>query len=553
MTASTYDQTMFRQTFEQECTYLNGFLRNTHRFAKRTAMFCPVRGRSWTYPELNAECNRLANALAADGVGKHDVVMVQLQNCAEFAFLYVAPKKLGAISCLINYRLSYGETAVIIDDSKPTVFFYDVAYRDIAEKALARARHKPRRVVMVDPFGQHEGPDEVTTYDAYVHGASDAAPSIDNPAGLYDETTRLYTSGTTGMPKGVPLNNATEVFTAHDVIMHLPLTPLDKTLNMTPWFHRGGVYVAGPNPVLYVGAQCVPMYRFDADTCLDWVEQHGLTWLMGAPTNLKLLHDAQVRRPRDLDTLKGIITMGAPLEREACIRFQQVLTPNIFNGYGTSEAFWNTFLRPFDLPAHAGTAGRSCTDDDVAVVKVYEDRLAEPDDYAAKDGTEVGEVIVRAPTKCTYTYTNKADQAEQTFRAGWVYIGDLGTWDEDEYITIVGRKDDMLISGGENVHPIQVEEVLNEHPGVAESVVVGLPDEKFGQLVTAYVIRKDPAVTAADLNYHCLHHPMLARFKRPRYYCFVESVPLTATGKKQHYKLKEQVVADFAAGRLERP
>ncbi|MGB9847595.1 MAG: class I adenylate-forming enzyme family protein, partial [Desulfotomaculales bacterium] len=325
-----------------------------------------------------------------------------------------------------------------------------------------------------------------------------------------------------------------------------------KTLNMTPWFHRGGLYSGGPNPVFYVGAEAVPMRHFDPELCLDYVQKYGLTFLIGAPTNLRMLHDAQLKNPRDLSTLKGIVTMGAPLEREACIRYQKVLTPNIFNGYGTTEAFWNTFLRPFDLPEKAGSAGRSCTDDDVAVVRIYEDRLAEPDDYAAKDDQEIGEVIVRAPEKCCYAYINRPEEAKKNFYKGWVYIGDLATWDENGYVTIVGRKDDMIISGGENIHPVQVEEVLNQHPKVLDSIVIGTPDEKWGQVVVAYVVKKDPTLTARELDEHCLNHPMLARYKRPRYYRFVETLPFNATQKKMRYKVKERVAEDMAGGLLER-
>ena len=139
---------------------------------------------------------------------------------------------------------------------------------------------------------------------------------------------------------------------------------------------------------------------------LDWVQEHELTYLIGAPTNLALLAAEQSERPRDLGSLRGIVTMGAPLDREACLRYQQLLTPRIFNGYGTTEAFWNTFLRPSDLPGHAGSAGRACTDDDVAVVRIYDDRRAAPDDLVAKDGTEVGEVIVRS-VKSGYAYVNQ--------------------------------------------------------------------------------------------------------------------------------------------------
>ncbi len=206
--------------------------------------------------------------------------------------------------------------------------------------------------------------------------------------------------------------------------------------------------------------------------------------------------------------------MGAPLDREACLRYQELLTPRIFNGYGTTEAFWNTFLRPADLPEHAGSAGRACTDDDVAVVKVYEDRFAAPDELAAQDGQEVGEVIVRS-VKSGYAYVNNNEEQGARFRDGWLYIGDLATWDADGYVTIVGRKDDMIITGGENVHPTQVEAVLNEHPKVSESVVVGLPDEQWGELVVAYVIPADAALEVTELERHTHDHPMLAAFQTP--------------------------------------
>jgi acyl-CoA synthetase (AMP-forming)/AMP-acid ligase II len=214
--------------------------------------------------------------------------------------------------------------------------------------------------------------------------------------------------------------------------MHFPLTPEDRTANMTPWFHRGGISPGGPNAVFYAGAAVVTMRDFDADRSLDLVASDGLTYLIGAPTNLALLADAQAARPRDLGTLRGIVTMGAPLERAACLRYQQLLTPRIFNGYGTTEAFWNTLLGPVDLPDHAGSAGRACTDDDVSVVRVYDDRPAEPTDLTARDGLEVGEVIVRS-VKSGYAYVRAggAASAGDRFRQGWLYSGDLATWDEE--------------------------------------------------------------------------------------------------------------------------
>jgi acyl-CoA synthetase (AMP-forming)/AMP-acid ligase II len=532
-----YDPSMFKAVLERRFTYLAGFERNTHRYASRHALHDPATGRRWTYAELGRDVDRLAAGLRAAGAGPGEVVAFQLFNGPELALLWLAAQRAGAVAAPFNFRLAPGETAYILDDSAPRVFVHDAALGESVRTALEMADHRPEAIV--------------TEAELDTLMADDTA-GLPGTAGVYEETTRLYTSGTTGMPKGVSLSSVVEVLSAHDVIMHFPLSPEDRTLNMTPWFHRGGLYSGGPNPVFYVGAEAVSLRAFDAAAVLDMVAEHGLTFLIGAPTNLALLAAEQADRPRDLASLNGIVTMGAPLDRQACLRYQELLTPRIFNGYGTTEAFWNTFLRPFDLPEHAGSAGRACTDDDVAVVRVYEDRFAAPDDLAAKDGQEVGEVIVRS-VKSGYAYVGQPQEQAARFRDGWLYIGDLATWDEDEYVTIVGRKDDMIISGGENVHPTQVEAVLNELPGVSDSAVVGVPDERWGEVVVAYVVRTDPSVDAAACEAHMSGHPMLAAYKRPRAYRFVDALPLTATGKKVHYQVRAQAREDAAAGALERP
>ena len=544
MSGYRYDASAFRDVFERRFGYLAGVERNSHRYAARPALHDPASGRRWTYAELWRDSGRLAAGLRAAGVAAGDVVVFQLFNGPEFALLWLAAQRLGAVASPINFRLSPGETAYVLDDSRPRAFVYDAALQAVAGDALARAGERPPLVAVVGADGGAAQPFEQLLGDGDVPAPPDAT--------IYAETTRLYTSGTTGLPKGVSLNSLVELLSAHDVIMHFPLAPEDRTLSMTPWFHRGGLYSGGPNPVFYVGAEALPLRQFDAAVVLDLVAEQELTFLIGAPTNLALLAAEQEARPRELGSLRGIVTMGAPLDRDACLRYQRLLTPRIFNGYGTTEAFWNTFLRPADLPEHAGSAGRACTDDDVAVVRVYEDREAAPDDLAAKDGREVGEVIVRS-VKSGYAYVGQPDEQAARFRDGWLYIGDLATWDASEYVTIVGRKDDMIISGGENIHPVQVEAALAEHPGVADAIVVGLPDARWGELVVAYVVRADAALSAADCEAHCAGHPMLAGYKRPRAYRFVDALPLTATGKKLHYQIREQAQRDAAAGLLERP
>ncbi|PYI67028.1 AMP-dependent synthetase [Arthrobacter livingstonensis] len=556
-----YDASLFKDYFEHDFTYDAGFRRNVGRFGRQVAIVDPGAGREWTYAELDADVNKVAAALAGLGVGVGSHVAYQLFNCVEFAWLYLATQRLGAVGVPMNYRLASGETALILRDSDPAVFIVDATVAGAALAAVKAAGSSAvvltvgeRAAAGTDDAGR---PDFVRSFADVVAAAPDAPPQRQGQASTYEETTRLYTSGTTGRPKGVSLPSIVEVMSAHDVIMHFPLTPQDRTLNMTPWFHRGGLYSGGPNPLFYVGGSVVPMRAFDPATVLDWVGRYGLTFLIGAPVSLAMLADEQERNPQELSGLRGIVTMGAPLTKAAVLRYQSLLTPRIFNGYGTTEAFWNTFLRPEDLPAHAGTAGRACTDDDVALVKFFPDRRAEPDELAARDNTELGEIIMRTP-KSGFSYANLPDINEEKFVHNWLYSGDLGTWDDDGFVTIAGRRDDMIISGGENIHPVQVEEVLGAHPGVRDSVVVGLPDDHWGAKVVAYVVRRDPvgaadAATAEALERHCLASVELSDFKRPRAYAFVDSVPLTATGKKIHYQLAEQAVGDHAAGLFEEP
>ena len=540
--------TDFKQIFESHYTWIEGFMRNVRRYTERTAMIASETGKKWTYKELNQDTNRLCNALVADDFQKGDVIMVQMVNRPEFAFAYVAAQKMHGVCCPVNYRISTGELAYNIDDSKPKILMVCESKLESAIAAVNQAKHKPKRIVVASDK-KMEG---ATCYNDYVAEASSEEPPYMGEYNIYDETTRLYTSGTTGKPKGVAITSINEVLSAHDVMIHFPMSYKDITMNTTPWFHRGGLHCAGPCPTFYAGATLVILGKFEARTALKLVQKYKITFVVGVPTVLEELADVQERQGYDISALKGIVTMGSPLERSACIRYQKVLTPNIYNGYGTTETFWNTFLRPFDLPENAGTAGASCVDDDVRVVKVYEDRRAEPDDLVATDGSEVGEVIICSPAKSPYVYHNKPEETEKKYYKGFIYTNDLGTWDDNQFVTIVGRKDDMIISSGENIYPTEVEAVLNTHPKVKDCIVTSVPDKIRGQMVTAYIVRDDKSLTPEELDEFCKQSSDIANFKRPRYYRFTEFIPFNATGKKLHVKIKKIAEADLKNGLLYR-
>jgi acyl-coenzyme A synthetase/AMP-(fatty) acid ligase len=539
----------FKELFESRYTWIEGYMRNVRRYSRKLAIIDPASNRKWTYAEFNDDVNRLTNTLVSLGIGKKDVVMLDLLNCPEFAFAYVATQKIHAVCCPVSYRLSPGELADNIEDSLPKVIIFDTTNEKTVLEALTISGHKPERLIVTN--GKSAG--EVCAYKDFIKDASTEefyAPSSEY--NIYDETTRLYTSGTTGRAKGVSMTSINEVLSAHDVMIHFPMSYRDVTMNTTPWFHRGGLHCAGPGPALYAGATMVVMSHFDALKTLQYVWQHKITFIIGVPTVLEALADEQERQAYDLQTLKGIVTMGSPLERSACIRYQRVLTPNIYNGYGTTETFWNTFLRPFDLPENAGTAGASCVDDDVRVVKVYEDRRAEPDDLIPTDSTEVGEVIICSPAKSPYIYFNNDVETEKKYYKGFIYTNDLATWDENQFITIVGRKDDMIISSGENIYPTEIEEVLNVHPKVKDCIVTSVPDKVRGQIVTAYIVKGDDSLTPEELDEFCKKSPDIANFKRPRFYRFIPQIPFSATGKKLHVKIKETAEKDLKNGLLYR-
>lgn len=539
---------IFKNNFESSFTWIEGFMRNVRRYGDQTALSCPPGGLKYSYRELNAEVNRLACALQDKGVRNGDVVMYMLHNSVQFVLCYIAPQKLGAVNCPVNYHLSAGELALNIEDSRPKVFVYESNFADVVEAALKLSSFRPE-VILATGGATPEGH---TDFNDFLNQGSDREPVPDEPLNIYDECTRLYTSGTTSRPKGVPLYSINEVLSAHDVIMHFPMTHGDKTMNMTPWFHRGGLHSGGPCPTLYVGGEVVVMREFNAGLTLQYTQDYGINFLIGVPAVLNLLCRVQEQSGADLSSLKGIVTMGAPLDKESCIRFMQVLTPKIFNGYGTTETFWNTFLRPADLPEHAGSCGRACTDDDVRVVKVHPDRFAEPDETVKKDNAEIGEVIIASPAKSGMHYMGNDELTGQRFHNGFFYTGDLAVWDKDSYVTIVTRKDDMIVSSGENIYPAQVESVLMEHPDVVEACVVGLPDKLRDQVTVAYVVPKDSSLTVKDLIHFVNNHQMLAAYKRPKFYRICDSLPHTPTGKLQRAVVREQVLQDFEMGLLHR-
>ncbi len=532
----TYDVESFRNSFEHEATWLNGFMRNVSRYGKKAAARCD--GQTWTYDELNRDANRLANAFMEDGIRKNDVIMYMLFNSPEFLFCYIAGHKTGAINCPVNYRVAPGELALLLEDSKPKFFIYDIFFSDTVAKALELSKYKPEKIITCGKSENNASDGE--SLSCYMHGKSEQNPVLTEKPHIYDETTRLYTSGTTNKAKAVPINSINEVFSAHDVIMHYPLTPEDRTLNLTPWFHRGGIHIGGPTPTLYVGGEVIIMREFKPRQALEIIKRDKVTYITGVPSIFMLLARAQKASPVNLSALRGLCSMGSPFSKAELLEYRGLFTPNILNGYGTTETFVNTYMRPYSPIEKCSSTGQSCIDDEVRIIRPVADGHGDPDDMVKKDNTEIGEIIIKSPFKSTGCYVNNPEMDKKKFHNGFHYTGDIGVWDDDGFITVLCRKDDMIICAGENIYPAQIEAALNENPKVAESAVIGRPDKLHGQCVVAYIVPLDDSLSTSELKEWCVAHPMLPPYKCPKTFHIVKELPHTATGKLMHYKLREK-------------
>ena len=525
--------------------YIDYYVATMREFPEKSAITCLTTGRTLTYGELDKITNQMDHKFRADGLKKDDVVMACLFNTWQFPVLMIGCWKTPCIFSPVNFRLASGEIAIHLEDSRPKVFIWDFLLDQTIKKALELSKHHPQILIST---GETSVAGAYRFEDYYANAPDedvdieDRIREILDP--IQDEILRHYTSGTTGLPKGTIETSLALLQMDWSIIATDNINWNDKTMNITPWFHQGGIVL--PTTVLISGGHLFgfPLTRFDPDTGLDFIEKYRLTVVWGAPATFNALAAAQRKKSRDLGSLRLIHTMGAPFSKEEFIEWQEVLCQTIFNTYGTTETRQDLILRSdiHPMAEKAGSAGRPVPFCQVRVIKVRPGERVEPDELAAKDGVEEGQVISKSPHQFL-GYYNRPELNEKRLYKGWFYSGDVATWDQDGFIIIKGRTDDMIQSGAEKVYPVPVEECLLRHPKVKDVFVVALPHQKWGQAVAAYVVPQEgETLTVEELDKHCQDDPYLANYTRPRYYQIVsEQLPYTATGKKMHY-----VIADKA-------
>ena len=487
----------------------------------------------WTYTEWHARVRRFAQALSDMGVRAGDRVAFYVSTSENSVTTYFACQILGAVAVPLNYRLSAGEAAYIIQDSGTRVLIYG---RHLTENALKiQAQVRSVHDFISCSYDADAIPEGHSQFDALAEETVDRDALRPIPAGT-DVSALVYTSGTTGRPKGVVHTHANDVAIAMNCVMEYGLTHNDTALHIAQLYHVGGMQ-AYFMPHLMVGGTNMVLGRYDALETLHTIASEQITTLFAVPTQIQemLLHPEFATI--DTSSLRLITTGGAAIASAVMKRVIANFCPNIFNGYGMTEASLALLLHPEDALRKIGACGKPTLISECRVIERGDN--AQPS-QVVPPGT-VGQLIVRGLQAMT-GYWNNPFETSKKLRAGWVYSGDLFSQDEDGFFYFHGRADDMIVSGGENIYPREVEELLYKHASIQEAAIVGLPDEKWGQIVAAFVVSTDPELTPEALDAFCKASDDLAPYKRPKSYVFMDALPTNPSGKV----LKRELLATYS-------
>ncbi|GGP18269.1 long-chain fatty acid--CoA ligase [Nonomuraea glycinis] len=496
----------------------------------RRALMSPNRtafvfdGRAVSHAEVHERTTRLASSLRDAGVRAGDRVAYLGPNHVAFVETMFATHLLGGIFVPLNFRLAAPEIAYMVADSGASVLVY-------APECATAVRGLPGLSTVVALESPMPGELE---YETFLSGG-DATP-IDTPVALDDIALILYTSGTTGRPKGAMLSHANLVWNCFNIMAGVDVASTEVTLISAPLFH-----VAALNqtllPTFLKGGTSLIMPSWDVDSCYDLIEKHRVTWMFGVTA----MFAAFARSPRwadaDLSSLRTLMSGGAAIP-VALIRTYQQRGLVFCQGYGLTETSPGaTFLEAGESVRKVGSAGVPVFFANVRVVR--------PDGTEAEAG-EAGEVLIQGPNVTPGYWRNPEATAAALTEEGWFHSGDIATLDDEGHLYIVDRLKDMYISGGENVYPAEVEGVLFEHPAVAEAAVVGVPDEKWGEVGRAFVVPRDGvALTPADLADFL--RSRLAKYKIPVHVDIVDALPRTGSGKIHKPELRTRPLPPGAA------
>ncbi|GAA2236567.1 linear/branched/unsaturated fatty acid:CoA ligase LbuL [Kitasatospora cystarginea] len=513
------------------CTIAERLDQVASAFPDREALVDVPSGRRWTYRELAADVDRLARGLRAHGVAKGDRVGIWALNCPEWVLVQYATARLGAVLVNVNPAYRSHELAYVLNQSGVSLLVAQSAYRGsdyraMVDEAVTEGRCPALRGTLWigDPQWQRL-----------------TGPAGDFPALHCDEPINIqYTSGTTGFPKGATLSHRNILNNAHSVGELLGYTEQDRICVPVPFYHCFGMVIGNLAALSRGACVVIPSQGFDPAAALCAVAAERATSLYGVPT----MFIAELGLPDfdsyDLSSLRTGLMGGSPCPVEVMKRVQSDMhMAEVAIVYGMTETSPVSTMtrRTDDLARRTETVGRAMPHVEVKVI--------DPESGRTAPRGEAGELCTRGYSVMLGYWDEPERTAEAVDAEGWMHTGDLAVMREDGYLSVVGRIKDMIIRGGENVYPREIEEFLHTHPAIADVQVVGVPDDRLGEEIFAFVVLRDPAATLSteDVTAYCAGR--LAHFKTPRHVRVVRTFPMTVSGKVRKTELREMAAREL--------
>jgi fatty-acyl-CoA synthase len=478
--------------------------------------------RRYTWGELEAAINRLCNALIERGVRGGSRVALMLPNSSEYLIAQQALARIGASAVQIGYRLKAGEIAFILDNSDPIA---TIVYDEYAA-AMADARAQANKGGALIVCGETPAANGGEEWGRALAGASPQMPPRQHGDG---GGVIVYTSGTTGKPKGAARSwKKTGFESVAEIIHDIGMRADDRHLVVCPLYHSAApAFVA---IMMALGATIVMQNHFDPEQTLEIIANERVTCSLMVPTMLIRMTNLppETLAKYDTSSLRWVMSGAAPLSPDAARRWMQQFGPKLWNFYGATETGFVTLAGPDDHVSRPGTIGR--------VVRGAQIRLLDDDGREVPAGT-VGELYARTPTLIS-GYHGNDDATQSAQRDGYFSVGDVARVDADGYYYLESRKHDMVISGGVNIYPREIEDHLSSHPAILEAAVIGVPDPEWGETLRAFVVLRDgQRLTEAEVIQYC--RDGLADYKRPRKVTFLPEMPRNPTGKILKRELRD--------------
>jgi len=509
-------------------------------FPEKQAIVCG--GKHWTYQEFCNRINRLSHCLKGFGIKKDDKVAILHPNCHTFLETYYAIPQIGAISVPINYRLSPREIAFILQDSESKILIADSMFKN----QIDPIRKEIPGIEKILWTGEDKGnpclsasKDSIDSSYEKVLQRADFSVLPAPPIHGEDIAQIYYTSGTTGRPKGVMLSHKNVATHALGTIAEIHLTDCDVWIHVAPLFHLADAWATWA--VTWVGGTHVLVREFDAKVVLETIQREKVTLTNLIPTMLNLMVNHPELGKFDYSSLRVLLSGGAPIAPEVVRKIVETFKCDYIQTYGMTET--SPYLTLSILKEHL----KKLSNEDQLRFKSKTGRefigvalkvVNEQGKEIKKDEKEVGEIIVKGDI-VTKGYWKLPEETKKSIKEGWLYTGDMAVIDEEGYVTIVDRKKDMILTGGENVYSTEVENVLYMHPAILECAVVGVPDQKWGEAVKGIVVLK-PGQKATEQGIIQFCKERMAHYKAPKSIEFIEALPRTGSGKIHKKGLRDK-------------